>query len=800
MQGSREKKFTILSMVNLNRFFKIVVLVFSVGLVSCGGGGGGLPEAAAGDINPPAIKSIKPTSGSNNVDINSFIEIEFGEAIVGFDTNNILILSYASITDTVPTVSVELNSNDLSFSQNTLIVKPGLLSANTKYHVVVKDLKDVAGNKMIGECQWDFATASISAEVYSGTVSNLTTGNCGFSGPPPLPPLTTANVLGGVYNSAQSITLTCIDSTGERCTNIYYSLDNSTPSIVYESPISIATLNTIITLQYFGVNSAGLNETIKSQVYTIINDTINLTVTSVVPTEGGTITVNQDIVMSFSQPVNESSLTGNVRLYEMNGVTQGIESTLTLTSNTALTEFRITPTNISPVLTPVKNYQLVVLGGTNGVQDANGLTMLSDSITNFRTISATDKWTWIAGSQTANAASIYSGTIPPPYPGSRYLQTTAWNTPNGLVWIFGGFDSASGGYRNDLWRYDPSNSTWSEVSNNRAINTAGQYSGTTLYPGARSASSTWTDLNGNLWLFGGTGFDSTGSAGRLNDLWKYDPAINQWTWISGSDLAESTGNYDSSAGMALQPSARYGASSWYSNTGELWLFGGRAGPGTFNDLWKFTPASTIGMGTWTWVGGSQLIDQPGIYTAPTPTPGAHLNSAQWKDKQGNFWLFGGTGTASQSGGYLNDLWQYNPVDGTWAFMGGSTSGSSPGSYGQKLIPDVTNIPSARGESVSWVDSQGNLWLYGGQGYVTSTVFGKLSDLWKFDGTIWTWMNGNNTVNQAPDFGTLGSFTDTTNPGARYSSVGWTDSNDNLWLFSGYVTNLGPMNDLWKYTP
>jgi N-acetylneuraminic acid mutarotase len=35
--------------------------------------------------------------------------------------------------------------------------------------------------------------------------------------------------------------------------------------------------------------------------------------------------------------------------------------------------------------------------------------------------------------------------------------------------------------------------------------------------------SSWIDASGNLWLFGGNGYDSTGNFGYLNDLWQYDP-------------------------------------------------------------------------------------------------------------------------------------------------------------------------------------------------------------------------------------------------------------------------------------
>lgn len=33
----------------------------------------------------------------------------------------------------------------------------------------------------------------------------------------------------------------------------------------------------------------------------------------------------------------------------------------------------------------------------------------------------------------------------------------------------------------------------------------------------------WTDASGNLWLFGGDDYDSTGAQGNPNDLWEYQP-------------------------------------------------------------------------------------------------------------------------------------------------------------------------------------------------------------------------------------------------------------------------------------
>ncbi|MGA8102260.1 MAG: hypothetical protein WB869_08910, partial [Candidatus Acidiferrales bacterium] len=51
------------------------------------------------------------------------------------------------------------------------------------------------------------------------------------------------------------------------------------------------------------------------------------------------------------------------------------------------------------------------------------------------------------------------------------------------------------------------------------------YPHVTSNPGGRWGPGYWTDTHGQLWMFGGEGFDSTGSNGNslMNDLWRYLP-------------------------------------------------------------------------------------------------------------------------------------------------------------------------------------------------------------------------------------------------------------------------------------
>jgi N-acetylneuraminic acid mutarotase len=182
-------------------------------------------------------------------------------------------------------------------------------------------------------------------------------------------------------------------------------------------------------------------------------------------------------------------------------------------------------------------------------------------------------------------------------------------------------------------------------------------------PGARLGSVAWSDSAGNFWLFGGTAGGNTFEP--MNDLWKY--SSGQWTWVSGSSMPRQSGMYGTqgTAAAGNVPGARTSAVAWSDASGAIWLFGGdgvdsAGGVDALNDVWKYSS------GNWSWVGGSNLVRQPGNYgtmgmTAASNMPGARFGAAGCSDGSGKLWLFGGTGFASANMlGHLNDLWQYQP--------------------------------------------------------------------------------------------------------------------------------------------
>jgi N-acetylneuraminic acid mutarotase len=266
-------------------------------------------------------------------------------------------------------------------------------------------------------------------------------------------------------------------------------------------------------------------------------------------------------------------------------------------------------------------------------------------------------------------------------------------------------------------------------------------------PGARYACSGMLGSGGSLWLFGGIGYPASGGSGELNDLWSYDGT--DWTWIAGSSLANQYGTYGTVGVPGGQPGGRHGYAAWSDSTGILWVFGGLgyAGSGGFaylSDLWRYDGTN------WTWLSGPSVGGWFGTYgtkgvPASTNLPGARQGAMAWRDTTGNLWLFGGYGYAASATGYLNDLWKW---DGTyWTWIAGTNLTDQFGSYGTKGVASGTNQPGTRVHAQAWTTTSGELWLFGGYGHDGATTQGFLNDLWRFDGTYWTWIGGSSLANQ-----------------------------------------------------
>jgi N-acetylneuraminic acid mutarotase len=344
---------------------------------------------------------------------------------------------------------------------------------------------------------------------------------------------------------------------------------------------------------------------------------------------------------------------------------------------------------------------------------------------------ATNQWAWMSGSNaescvSCNASGNYGnlgmaavGNVP----GSR-ANSLSWTDSKGNLWLFGGYGKdGSGvlGLLNDLWEFNPSSNEWTWMGGSNTIprcdtgdcGTPGTYGTKGLpaaanTPGARYSASGWTDSKGNLWLYGGLGFDSAGKYGLLNDLWEFNPSTNEWMWVNGSNI------YPASCSVSLPDECALSG-----------VYGTLGAPDKGN------------------------------------IPGARQGGASWTDSKGNLWLFGGNGIDSTGkSGYLDDLWEYSPSTSEWTWMNGSstvfcasTYCGQPGVYGTLQTPALGNIPSGRGYAMVSTDPQGNFWLFGGTGVNVVDTWGSFQDLWEFQPNTGGSLPVTATPTFSPDSGT-----------------------------------------------
>jgi N-acetylneuraminic acid mutarotase len=280
---------------------------------------------------------------------------------------------------------------------------------------------------------------------------------------------------------------------------------------------------------------------------------------------------------------------------------------------------------------------------------------------------------------------------------------------------------------------------------------------------------------------------------------------NQWTWLKGANTNGQTGYYGTPGNVANTPGARFGAVTWTLNN-KMYLFGGTGIDGTgswgeLNDLWEYNVASNI----WIWLKGSAIRDQSGIYgnqgqALPANIPGGREKAVSWT-YNGKLYLFGGMGYDTfHNIGHLNDLWVYDPATNNWAWLKGTNTLNSSANYGIKGASNISNIPGSR-QNAGACEYNGNLYLFGGQGYIEGNITGYLNDLWVYNIATnnWTWISGDKITNQFGIYGAINIGSTANKPGSRSSMCLWQITNK-LYLFGGYGYYGGDQNhnDLWEF--
>jgi N-acetylneuraminic acid mutarotase len=448
------------------------------------------------------------------------------------------------------------------------------------------------------------------------------------------------------------------------------------------------------------------------------------------------------------------------------------------------------PSGRTGCVTWVYGGKLYLLGGSGKDQAGAGGALndfwVYDPITN--------NWTWLAGSVLIYGTGSY-GTINVPA-ASNYPPATrgavSW-TYEGKFYMFGGNNSS--GNVNAMWVYDPVTTYWTWIKGSSTLDAPGSYGAI----GVTTASNVpWSRSNAIAWLCGSKFYVFGGipSGGVINDLWRYDPATNNWTLLKGSNVFNDTGYYGimNVASSINSPACRNGSASWSLN-GYLYLYGGS----DRDDLWRFDTVT----GNWTWIGGHRQTRLPGNYTTPGTflaynTPGGRYASFCWVQNN-RAYLFGGRGFAISappgavvSPSYCDDLWTYDLASGNWAWLKGHENPNFASFSSTTSLSTVYNTPSARMGNVTW-QLHDTVYIYSGGDP-------RYDDLWRYVISTNTWkkLRCTDSMYQVPVYGTAGMSSPSNTPGARTSCSGWT-YNNKLYLFGG-GNPFAAYNDLWEYDP
>lgn len=168
-----------------------------------------------------------------------------------------------------------------------------------------------------------------------------------------------------------------------------------------------------------------------------------------------------------------------------------------------------------------------------------------------------------------------------------------------------------------------------------------------------------------------------------------------------------------------------------------------------------------------------------------------------------------------SNGYLGDFWMFNVNTTLWTWLQGSSMAS-----GMEIVGSP-NVPLNRAFAMTWKDTSGNFWLYGGVGPVGkdfNILFKSVdvySDFWIFNYNCSSWvlvmaglLNDNASPQgnaargpagpppmmpqiQPPNYGQIGMPSPTNTPGGRQAGGTWMLSNE-FYIFAGIGAGGNPL--------
>ncbi|MCB0736651.1 MAG: gliding motility-associated C-terminal domain-containing protein [Bacteroidetes bacterium] len=411
-------------------------------------------------------------------------------------------------------------------------------------------------------------------------------------------------------------------------------------------------------------------------------------------------------------------------------------------------------------------------------------------------------WKWIGGDTSNKVQPVYgerniAGLTSTP--GNRHRHVL-WLNSNGNLMLYGGLfaiNQSNYNSRNDVWQQTTNG--WKWIKGYKTFIKEANYGtkGVSLKsntPNNRYGNLYWNNSKGQLWMYGGSGFDLQGKTGYFNDLWFWD-GIN-WTWINGDSTAYKAPVYGKKGVGHLnnQPGSRYMSATCIDDEGNLWLYGGSLNylnsdsqkiTGTASDLWKWDGQF------WTWMGGNSELNVKHSFDSLGAKGNMALsclykNMAMWY-ADGYIWTFGGSDNE-----LVNHVYKWK--DDEWTWVHGNLANRPKPIYNQKGVSNSKSSPGARNDLSYCQTPDNRLWLYGG---FDSRLKSNFSDLWVWNGNNWIWMAGDTTKNALPVYGALQESSSKLHPGAR-REVGLTaDINGSIYLHGGAAKDKY-YADIWQF--
>jgi len=438
-------------------------------------------------------------------------------------------------------------------------------------------------------------------------------------------------------------------------------------------------------------------------------------------------------------------------------------------------------------------------------------------LNSFSFLAQVNTWTWMKGQETFGPSGVFGDKGVPNaanQPPGLY-ECGEWKDLDGNFWVFGGLDLTNGGIYNAMWRYNPQTNAWTWMNGGSGTEQVGVYGtqgqfGANNTPGSRSYGvTTWVDLSGKFWLYGGYGYTLDNfSIGYLSEMWCFDPAINQWAWMNGpNNILNPFGEFGMlgvSSPTNYPPGTAESNMGWTSLDNLLYMYGGDASGVTQDNMWRYD----ISLNEWTWLSGtgvnSTTVPSYGTLNVedPTNTPGARNAYAAFRDANNYMYFYGGN---EEYALLRNDVWRYNPANGFWTWVGGQQGADLPSECIDFCNDDGSSFPGGSFELRAAAGNGCGFYLFGGQFIAGGFLSGNMNNLWYFEYATsrFSLLKGNCEINGAGEYGTQGVPNIDNLPFPRNGGSAWLDNEGNFWTFGGNGTsdfNFGNLNDMWRYVP